>query len=348
MVPHSRLSIGNDEAEASAQAVRSGQLVDGPQTRVFEQAVADQTGTEWGIATTSGTTALHLALLGLGVGAGDRVALPSYVCVALLHAIRYVGAEPVVVDVDPDTMNIDPDALKQLASSGLKAVIVPHMFGLPAPLDDILALGIPVIEDCALAIGAVDRGRPVGGQGTLGICSFYATKMLTTGEGGMVVGQDPEQEARIRDLRDYDQPEGRTLRFNYKMTEMQAAMGLVQLGRLPSFIERRRQIAECYYNDLKVLDLNLPVDIPGGNHVFYRYVTRTSQPIDHLIVRLEQEGVACRRPVSQPLHRLLGETETSFAGTEAVFDQALSVPIYPSLTDGEYKTVVKVLHHILS
>ncbi|MDP6483086.1 MAG: DegT/DnrJ/EryC1/StrS family aminotransferase, partial [Nitrospinota bacterium] len=184
-------------------------MVDGLQTRAFEQAVAGQTGTAWGIAVTSGTTALHLALLGLGVGAGDRVVLPSFVCVALLHAIRYVGAEPIVVDVDPETMNLDPDALKHTAPAGLKAVIVPHMFGLPAPVDAILSLGIPVIEDCALAIGATDHGRPVGGQGSLGICSFYATKMLATGEGGMVVGQDSALEARIQDLRDYDQPDGK-------------------------------------------------------------------------------------------------------------------------------------------
>lgn len=346
MIPHSRPTLGEEEAEAAAQTIRSGMVVDGPSTVLFEQAVARQTGSKWGVATSSGTTALHLALLGLGIGAGDRVAIPSYVCVALLHAVRYVGAEPVVIDVDPDTMNLDPDALKRHAPARIKAVILPHMFGLPAATARITELGIPVIEDCAHAIGATAYGRPVGGQGVLGICSFYATKMMTTGEGGMVVGHGTELEERIRDLRDYDQPDGQTVRFNYKITEMQAAMGLVQLQRLPSFLERRRQYAARYHAHLQALSIDLPVDDPEGSHVYYRYVVRAAHPVGVLIDRLEQHGVACRRPVTQPIHQLIGQA--SYPGADAAFDQALSIPIYPALTDEEHTTVTYALQRVLS
>jgi dTDP-4-amino-4,6-dideoxygalactose transaminase len=347
MIPHSRPTTGDEEAAAAAAAVRSGLLVDGPHTAQFEREVARQTGAAWGVSVSSGTTALHLALLSLGIGPADRVALPSYVCVALLHAVRYVQAEPVIVDVDPATMNIDPDALKQAAPARLKAVIVPHMFGLSAPLDAVAALGAPVIEDCAHAIGATFQGRPVGGQGCLGICSFYATKMMTTGEGGMIVGHDPVQEERLRNRRDYDQPDAAVLRFNYKLTEMQAAMGCVQLERLPAFLARRRQIAERYHAGLSGLDAGLPGDRPGAPHAYYRYVLSISsrRRLPALIDRLEQEGVACRRPVTRPIHQLAGRF--SCPGADAVFDRALSVPIYPSLSDEECERVIKALRRVL-
>ena len=345
MVPHSRPTLGEEETDAVASVVRSGQLVDGPETAAFERAVADVTNTEWGISCTSGTSALHLALLGLGIKAGDYVAVPSYVCVALVHAVRYVGAQPFLVDVDPETYNMDPDALKRNAPAGLRAAIVPHMFGLPAPVADVMSLGVPVIEDCALAIGASTHGHFVGSQGELAICSFYATKMLATGEGGMVVGHDAAVGERIRDLRDYDQPDGHTTRYNYKMTEIQAAMGMVQLRRLPDFINRRREIARCYSRDLQDLDMDLPVDRPAGTHIFYRYVTRMRRPLEEIIAGLDRAGIACRRPVSMPLHQLL--EQPSLPAADAAFASALSIPIYPSLSEEEYASVIEALHLVI-
>lgn len=349
MIPHSRPTVGEAEAEAAAAVIRSGLLVDGEQTRQFERQVAKQTGTSWGVAVGTGTAALHLALLGLGVGPGDRVAIPSYVCVALLHAIRYLNAEPVVVDIDPETMNIDPDALKKSAPTRLKAIIVPHMFGLPAELNSMLALGVPVIEDCALSIGAEYQDRPVGGQGHLGICSFYATKMITTGEGGMVVGHDADILQGLQDLRDYDQPEGNILRFNYKLTEMQAAIGQVQLRRLPTFLERRRYIAARYHEGLAKVDCKRPSGKMDTAHAYYRYVIQTaarcSVNLDQYIEQLDRKGVACRRPVSRPIHQLLGLT--TCPGADAVFEHALSIPVYPTLTDQESATVIDAVHAVM-
>ncbi|MBI4552250.1 MAG: DegT/DnrJ/EryC1/StrS aminotransferase family protein [Candidatus Latescibacteria bacterium] len=337
MIPHSRPSLGPDEAEVAAQVIRSGWVAQGPQTEGFEEDIARQAGMAWGTATSSGTAALHLALLGIGAGPGDRVVIPSYVCVALLHAVRYVGAEPVIVDVDPETMNLDPDALRRAAPGRLKAVILPHLFGLPAEVDAITAMGAPVIEDCAHAVGATVNGRPVGGLGTLSIYSFYATKMMTTGEGGMVVGQDSSIEERVRGLRDYDRPDASTIRFNYKMTDIQAAIGRVQLRRLPSFLDRRRQVAQVYDERFQSLHLGLPAGRPGAPHAYYRYIVRMNGNVAETIARLDEAGVACRRPVAQPLHRLVGGPPCP--GADAAFDRALSIPIYPTLTDEEVEMV---------
>ena len=349
MIPHSRPTVGDEEAEAAAAVIRSGRLVDDEQTRLFERLIADQTGAAWGVAVGTGTAALHMAHLGLGVGSGDRLAIPSYVCVALLHAIRYVNAEPVIIDIDPETMNIDPDVLRKQAPARLKAVIVPHMFGLPAELNHILALGVPVIEDCALALGAEYQGRPVGGRGHLGICSFYATKMIATGEGGMVVGHDTDILKRLQDLRDYDQPEGNTMRFNYKLTEIQAAMGRVQLRRLPTFLARRRHIAARYHEALAQVDCKRPSGKPDSVHAYYRYVIQTAargpESLDQYITQLDQKGVACRRPVSRPIHQYLGLTTCPAA--DNVFEHALSIPIYPMLTDQESVTVIDAVHSVM-
>lgn len=347
MIPHSRPTIGEEEADAAGTAICSGRLVDGPLTEQFEQALARQAGASWGVAVSSGTSALHLALLGLDIGPGDRVAIPSYVCVALLQAVRYTGAEPVVVDVDPMTMNIDPDALKRLAPARLKAVIVPHLFGLPADIDAIVAVGVPVIEDCAHAIGALYKNQPVGGQGILSIYSFYATKMLTTGEGGMVVGRDTGLETRIRALRDYDCPDASRLRFNYKLTEMQAAMGLVQLRRLPDFLMRRHTLASVYRQAWKDLPVSHPVERTDRISSYYRYTLGVAAPggISALIEQFEREGIACRRPVTRPIHQLYGSF--SCPGADAVFDRTLSVPFYPSLTESESVTVLRATQQIL-
>ena len=348
MIPHSRPTIGEEEAQAAATVIRSGHLVDGPFTGQFEQAVARQAGANWGVAVSSGTSALHLALLSLDVGPGDRVALPSYVCVAVLQAVRHTGAEPVLVDVDPMTMNLDPDALKRIAPAHLKAVIVPHLFGLPADLDAILAIGVPVIEDCAHAIGARYNNRPVGGLASVSIYSFYATKMLTTGEGGMVVGRDTGMEARVRALRDYDCPDGSRLRFNYKLTEMQAAIGLVQLRKLPDFLARRRALANTYRQAWKDLPVGQPVEKPDRLNSYYRYTLRlpTVGSLPALIEQFEQAGVACRRPVTRPIHQFYGSF--SCPGADDIFDRTLSVPLYPSLSESESEIVIQATQQILS
>jgi dTDP-4-amino-4,6-dideoxygalactose transaminase len=291
-----------------------------------------------GVAVSSGTAALHLALLGLGVGPGDDVILPSYVCVAPLHAVEYVGAAPRLADVDPLTFNVDPADVRRRMTRRTRAIIVPHMFGLPADLTELLRLGIPVIEDCAQALGARYCGRPAGTCGAVSICSFYATKLLTTGEGGMVVSRDGRLLARVREMRDYDKWPRHAVRFNYKLTDIQAALGRSQLRRFPTMLARRAAIARRYHRAWATLPLGRPLAPADRTHVYHRFVVRTPGSAGRMAAALTRRSVTARLPVFQPIHRTLGLT--GFPGATEAFRRALSVPLYPSLTVHEQLTVI--------
>lgn len=337
MIPHSRPTLSEADAEAVARVVLSGQIAQGREVEAFERELAAFVGQRDAVAVSSGTAALHLALLALGVGPGAEVVIPTYVCDALHHAVTHAGATPVLADADPGTLSVDPDDVKRRLTARTKAIILPHAFGLGAGVEAFLAMGVPVIEDCAQAIGAQDGGRPVGTRGALAVFSFYATKMLTTGEGGMVAGSDPALLARVRDLREYDEREDLAPRFNYKLTDLGAALGRAQLRRLGEFIQRRRQIAEAYRRGVGRAACQLPPDASGGRHVYHRFVIGVEPPLDPLIKRLEARGVQCRRPVWRPLHRALGRE--GFPHADALWESLLSIPCYPALTDADAQRV---------
>jgi dTDP-4-amino-4,6-dideoxygalactose transaminase len=326
-IPHSRPTLGDEEAEAVAGVVNSGHIAEGEVVARFEKAFADKIGVRHAVAVSSGTAALHLALLALGVGPDDEVVIPSYVCVALLHAVQYVGAKPVLAEIDPLTYNMDPADVQKRLTRRTKAIIVPHMFGLAADLDNFLELNVPVIEDCAQAVGGTYHNRALGTFGKVAIFSFYATKVMTTGEGGMVVSKSPEIMERIRDLKTYDEKSAQGIRFNYKMTDIQAALGEVQLARLDGFIDRRRRIAGQYFERLKSSDITLPSD--DAEHIYYRFVIGLESNCDPIVQNLVQQGIGCARPVFLPIHRYLAIED--YPLTDKVWETALSIPIYPSL-----------------
>jgi dTDP-4-amino-4,6-dideoxygalactose transaminase len=329
-----------------AEVVRSGHLAQGDRVATFERAMAGLMDQGQGVAVSSGTAALHLALLGLGLGPDDEVVLPSYACAALWHAVRKTGAKPVLVDIDPRTYNISPLATVRAITARTKAVIVPHLFGLPVDLADLKLSGVPIIEDCAQTLGASVRGKPVGSGGDLVVCSFYATKLLTTGEGGMVLGRSESLMARIRRFRLYDEQDTLDPAFNYKMTEMQATMGLCQVGRLESFLTRRREIAARYAEAVNRVGAAPPTVPPGREHGYYRFVIRLPRPVNPALARAQALGIGCRRPVFRPLHRYLGVT--GFPESDAAWEHALSIPIYPSLTDDEVERIVTALPALLA
>ena len=318
----------------------SGNLAQGEKVRQFEESVAAYVGLRGGVATSSGTSALHLGLLALGVGAGDEVLLPSYTCVALLHAVRYVGAIPRIVDIEPEGYNLCPQESRQRLTSRVKAVIVPHMFGMPADLAPLVSLGIPLIEDCAQALGGTYGSWPVGSFGMITICSFYATKMITTGEGGMLLSDSDIVLRRARELRDYDERATLETRFNYKMTDLQAAFGLSQLSQLSKFLEIRRELASRYSSALRNLPIMLPAGKPERTHAFYRYVIGVDDA-PRMARRLSRRGVVCKAPVFRPLHAYL--EQGGFPHSEAAMRTALSIPLYPSLREEEVDTVVSVV-----
>ncbi|OGL64613.1 MAG: hypothetical protein A3J27_11285 [Candidatus Tectomicrobia bacterium RIFCSPLOWO2_12_FULL_69_37] len=338
-IPHSRPTLGEEEARAAAEAVRSGQIAQGPRVAAFEEAVARYAGRSGGAAVSSGTAALHLALHAMGVQAGDTVVVPSYNCPALVQAVRHLGAWPRLCDVDPGTGNPTPETVGA-AAEGARAVILAHLFGAPAEGADIAALGVPVVEDLAQALGAARPDGPVGRAGKLAVCSFYATKPLAAGEGGMVLGDDEALLARVRDARSYDERDDLAPRWNCKLTDVQAAIGLVQLSRYEGFIARRRAIAARYAEGLAGTPLGLPREPAGGRHIFHRYVVRLpgGHGVEEAIRALGTRGVTARRPIYRPLHRLLGET--GFPGAEEAWARHLSLPIYPSLTEEEIERIM--------
>jgi perosamine synthetase len=345
MIPHSRPALSEADVQAVARVARSGQLAQGPEVEAFERELAPVLGQREAVAVSSGTAALYLALRALGVGPGAEVVIPTYVCDALHHAVTHAGASAVLADADPETLSLDPDDVKRRLTARTRAIVLPHAFGLAAGSEAFVATGVPVIEDCAQAVGAREGERPVGARGTLAVCSFYATKMLATGEGGAVAGGDPALLARVRDLRGYDERQDLRPRFNYKLTDLQAALGRSQLARLPEFIARRRALAEGYARALAGAPCRLPPDAAGGRHVYHRFVIEVGPPLDPLLAALEGRGVQCRRPVFRPIHRALALE--GYARADRLWERAVSIPCYPSLTEAEAQEVAAAVRAAL-
>lgn len=302
MIPHSRPSITDDDAERVARVVRSGQLAQGPEVAALERELAARLRVEDAAVVASGTAALELALAALGVGAGDEVLIPTYVCDALHHAVRRAGAAPVLVDADPATHSLSAKDALARRTRRTRAVIVPHAFGLAADLEPFRALQVPVIEDCAQALGAeLEDGRPVGAGGALAVCSFYATKMIAAGEGGAVVGP-AALVARVREARDYDERETLAPRTNAKLTDMAAALARGQLARLDAFVARRRALAARYRARLAGVPARLPAEA-GPRHVYHRFVIGLDRDPGAVAAALAARGVqvpAIRPPTVAP------------------------------------------------
>jgi perosamine synthetase len=345
MIPHSRPSISDDDAERVARVVRSGQLAQGPEVAAFERELAARLGVEDAAAVASGTAALELALAALGVGAGDDVLIPTYVCDALYHAVRRVGATPVLVDADPVTQSLSAKDALARRTPRTRAVIVPHAFGMATDLEPFVGLDVPVIEDCAQALGAaLDGGRPAGSGGALAVCSFYATKMIAAGEGGAVVGPAAVV-ARVREARDYDERSTLAPRTNAKLTDMAAALARGQLARLDAFVARRRALAARYRALLAGVPARLPADA-GARHVYHRFVLGLDRDPAAVARALAERGVGARRPVFRPAHRARGLGD--FPEADRLWAESLSIPCYPALGDDEVERVARAVAAVLA
>ena len=338
---------------AAAEALGSGQLAQGPRVERFEHEMAAFFGLQGGVAVSSGTAALELALRALNVGIGDEVIMPSYVCAAPWLATQRVGAQPRLVDIDLHTFNIDPLAACRATTGKTRAIIVPHLFGLPADLTALEKLGIPLIEDCAQTLGVTEQTRPVGTVGRLTVCSFYATKLLCAGEGGMVLSNEGALLERIKSLREYDgAPRLEPFSSNFKLTDVQAALGLAQLRRFSIFHERRRLLAAAYRDVLPSKTTICPSEPPGRTHGYYRFVIRLphfqSNPegMLDLISVLEQQGIHCSKPVFRPLHHYVDQS--GFPNSDEADRTALSIPLYPDLTEDEVRQIQHSLAKVFS
>lgn len=343
MIPHSRPTIGTEEKKAAAEVLASGHLAQGPRVTQFEKDFCLYADRRFALAVSSGTAALSLALRALGIGNKDEVILPSYTCVALLHALDSVGAAPVPVDVNLQDFNISAEEVRKKIRKRTRAVLVPHTFGRPAQMGKLLSLGIPVIEDGTQALGASVGRRKVGNLGVISLFSFYATKMICTGEGGMLLTDSPALMEKFLDLRDYDKKERYALRTNSKMTDLEAALGIEQLKKLPQFVEKRRHWAgryDCLLGGSK--NIVLPVSDEDRKSVYYRYVIRVLKHPRQQMKEWIQKDLDIKSPVFKPIHRYLGLPDSQFPNTTEIFRTACSVPIFPSLQEHEWKQIEAV------
>ena len=332
MITHSRPTLGPEEKRAVEAVLDSGEIAQGEKVASFEKSFCEFTGRRYAVAVSSGTAALQLSLLALGIGRGDEVILPSFTCVALLHALDSVGARPVLTDIDLHDFNLSLSEVKKKIRRKTKAILVPHAFGAIAQVEALEDLGIPLIEDGTQSLGAQIGTKKVGSFGAVSLFSFYATKMITTGEGGMVLTNQRRIAERVLDLRSYDKKSTYGLRTNSKMTDMEAAMGIEQLKKLPIFVERRREIARRYTEALKGWEGILPESERGREHVFYRYVVRVPKRRKEWMRELQAQGIDAKEPVFKPLHQYLRLKDSLFPATALAMREACSLPIYPALS----------------
>lgn len=377
-LPFARPSIGEREIESVVETLKSGWLTVGPRTREFEGAVAAYVGVERAAAVHSCTAGLHLAMILLGVGGGDEVILPALNFAAAPNMVVHLGAEPVLVDVDPETLNVDAEIVSAAATGRTKLVIPLHFAGRPCPVGDILeaaeAGGYKVLGDGAHAFGADIGGRRVGSMAHATSFSFYVTKGITTGEGGIVTSPDPSMAERIGRLSLHGMSSDAWKRYTargpwyyeileagykYNMNDIQAALGLSQLERADEFRDERARIARAYGAALEGRDdIELPPDFDAGRHAWHLYpvqVVTDALTIDRdaFIRCLREEGIGVSVhfiPLHyHPFYRGRLDYEVgSFPATEAYFSRAVSLPIYPSMSDEDVADVVRAITKLLS
>jgi dTDP-4-amino-4,6-dideoxygalactose transaminase len=355
--------LGEEEEQAVLAVLRSGQLSQGPLVRRFEETFAQYIGVREAVAVSSGTAALHVALLAHGVGPGDEVVTSPFTFVATANAILMAGARPVFADVSEEDFNLDPARVGECIGERTRALLPVHLYGQPADMEALSALarrhGLALVEDACQAAGAAFGGRKVGSFGT-GCFSFYATKNMTTGEGGMITTDDAKLAARARLLRDHGQRRryvSEVLGYNLRMTEVAAALGLTQLQKLDAFNERRR--ANARYLTEHLSGVTTPQELPGRHHVYHQYTIRVSLParqagrgrdalLRHLRDRDIEAAVFYPLPVhKQPLYRGLGYRRR-LPVAERLSREVLSLPVHPGLSREDLDAVVSAVREGLT
>ena len=368
MIPVIRPWLGEEEAEAAAAAVASGWIAQGPRVAEFEEAFAAAIGTSHAVAVSSCTAALHLALIAMEIGHGDEVIVPSLSFIATANAVRYVGAHPVFADVDLATQNLVPATVEPHLTDKTRAVILVDQAGVPADLDGIRALcdprGIVVIEDAACAAGSLYEDRPAGAGADMAAYSFHPRKLMTTGDGGMLTTRDASIAARVRRLREHgmdvsaaDRHRSRQpviehfveVGFNFRMTDVQAAIGLVQLGKLSKLVAHRREQAHRYQHLLSAAGLQMIQDPPHGKTNFQSFwiLLPDDSPVsrDGLLSTLADAGVSGRRGI------MAAHLEPAYADhphgalpvTEKLTTRSLVLPLFHDMTEEEQDIVVSAV-----
>lgn len=375
MLPYGRQSVDDGDIRELVEVLESDWLTTGPGVERFERAFAERVGAGHAVAVSSGTAALHAAAFAAGIGEGDEVLVPAMTFAASANCVRYQGGTVVFADVRPDTLALDATLLEGLCTDRTKAVVPVDYAGQPADLGEVLALarrrGLTVIEDACHALGATYRGRSVGAVADMTVFSFHPVKHITTGEGGMVTTQDAELARRLRMFRnhgittDHRQRELKgswfyemeELGYNYRLTDLQCALGLSQLGKLDAWVARRREIAALYAEAFRSHPgLTLPAVLPDREHSWHLYpvllnLDRLTVDRGAVFAALRAEGIGVNVhyiPVPwHPYYQKLGYGRGSWPAAEGAYEKLLSLPMFPAMTDADARDTVAAVTKVL-
>lgn len=362
-LPVAEPKFGERELRYVSECVLTGWVSSaGKFVRQFEKQLAAYCGTKFAVSCSSGTSALHLSLLAAGIGSGDEVIVPSLTFIATANAVSFTGATPVFVDSEPGTWNIDPGLIEQAITERTKGIIPVHLYGHPANMDPILKIAeeydLVVIEDAAEAHGATYKGRKVGSIGHLGVFSFYGNKIITTGEGGMVVTNNAEFAQKMRILRNHGMDSERrywhqVLGYNYRLTNIQAALGVAQMEKIETILAKKRLIAETYKENLKnIKGITLPKEMPWAENVFWLYSILIDERLfgisrDKLMAELEKNEIETR-PVFPPVHsQPIYQNDLKLQVAERLSSQGLSLPSSVNLRIDEIVGICNAIKSIL-
>ncbi|MCZ2808999.1 MAG: DegT/DnrJ/EryC1/StrS family aminotransferase [Candidatus Bathyarchaeota archaeon] len=355
-IPIARPDITNDEIEAVTETMKTGWVTQGSKVEEFEKLFAEYCGAKYGIATSSGTTAIHVALASIGIQHGDEVITTPLSCVSTANPILYLNAKPIFADVESSTLNLDPATTRKKLSTKTKAILPVHMFGHPVDLDPILEIaekhGIYIVEDAAHALGAKYKGKAVGSLGHIACFSFYGDKIITTAEGGIVLTNNEALAEKMRMLRNHGMNKHRKfhhsiLGYNYKMSDIHAAIGTVQMQKLDKYIQKRRTNVEYLNKQLNGLALNLPTEQDYAFNVYYVYHLIADKGKEQAVKQLEKQGIETRPLLSlipeQPPYQNLGYNSHDYAIAKNAHQKGFYVSNSPLLTQDELRYMTSVL-----
>lgn len=355
MIPIAKPFIGDEEIEEVVNVLKSGFIAQGPKVAEFEGMFADYIGTSHAIATSSGTTALHVALLSAGIGKGDEVITTPFSFAATANSILYVNAKPVFVDIDPKTYNIDPEKIEEAITDKTKVIMPVHLYGQPADMDSINKIAkvhdLKVIEDAAQAHGAIYKDKKVGNLGDMACFSFYPTKNITTSEGGIITTNNNEFDHDARALRAHGESERYEhviLGYNFRMTDISAAIGVAQLKKLESFNEKRIKNAEYLTDHINNIEgIQPPFIQKDVKHVFHQYTIRVSKNRDKLIEFLNNNGIGTGIHYPKPIYAQKLYEDLGFKAdckeAEKAAREVISIPVHPGLNEEDLENIVSVL-----
>lgn len=378
-IPIAKPYFDEREINATAEVLSSGWIVQGPRVMEFERLIEDFQGCKFAIATTSATASLHLALIALNIGGRDEVIVPAFTHPSTANVVRHVGGVPVFVDIKLPDFNIDPSKIEKKITKKTKAILPVHLFGLPADMDPIMEVAkhfkLKVVEDAACALGTVYKGRKVGTIGECGALSFHPRKSITTGEGGMVTTDNRDIADQVRMLRSHGEslpdefrhrscevvyPDFELVGFNYRMTDIQAAIGVEQMKKLPHMLEERRRIAHQYNDLLSDLEreeyLLLPPQREGFLHSYQSYVILLTDKVrigrDKLSNELQKRGIATRKgtyhvPGIKVYRENVSHRKGDFRNSEIADEKSLALPLYAGMEQGDANYVIENLQAII-